>query len=648
MIKWSVSTEVFSLILLFILILNFHERRWSEFPQRKLYRLCLYLSAGTIVLNVLCTYLISLAASIPLWINVACNSAYFLLIVAISSIIAYYMCRLLYEHVYQCDGMRRYRRLLITLYGLYVLLIIWNIPTGVVFYFDAQYNYQRGPLITAGYVVMLLQLLALLIVAARNWRSISISMRKVMRILPPTILALTAYQMVYPDVLLNGGIIAAANLILLVNFQSRRIEQDILTPSGNRGSLLQELLLRIGGRQPFQILAISLQQYRIINQRYGTKRGDALLYDISLWLERLHPKGRSFRIGNMEFALLVPYDGADCADQLVRQVYERFQKPWCLDTVSITPGAVFAEFIYTGEDERADDVLELLNFSLTLAKSRTEHLLRFDPSIYQKMARQSQTINLLQRATRENLLETWYQPIYNCRTGRFSMAEALVRMRDTQGRLISPALFIPVAEANGFIVEITDVVLEQVCRLLATPTANSLESVSVNLSAQQLLSEDLVGKLDALQARYHFDPKRLHLEVTERVLSENPQKMQDIMAKLIRRGIRFALDDFGTGQSNLSLILENSFSFIKLDHSLIQEYPESKRSSFVVNTMLDMFHNMDCQLIVEGVEREAQAQALMEHGVQWIQGFYYAKPMETNALLTLLGTASGVAGSIPL
>ncbi len=636
--KWSVSTEVFSLIILFILILNFRERRWKEFPQRRCYQFCLYLSVGTIALNILCTYLISLGRSIPLWINLVCNSAYFLSIVAVSSALAYYMGHLLYEHVYRLDGIRRFRFMLVALYVVYAMLIVCNIRGGYIFYFDWQHHYQRGPLVNFGYGIMLLQLLVLLIIAARNWRSISGSMHKVMWILPPIILALTAYQIIYPEVLLNGGIIAAVNMILLINFQSRRVEQDILTPSGNRGSLYQELVLRMGGKQPFQILAVSLRRYRTINQRYGAKRGDALLYTISLWLERIHPEGKSFRMGNVEFALVVPYDGQEKADRLAEAVYNRFQEPWVVDSMSITPYTVLAEFIYTGQAGNADDVLELLNFSLSLAKTRKNRFLRFDSSIYAKMAQQSRIMRLLQKAIKENLFEAWYQPIYNCRTGKFSMAETLLRMRDTQGNLVSPGLFIPIAESNGFIEDITDAVMERACRLLANPAADSLECVSVNLSAQQLLSEDLIRKMDMLLEKYHFDPKRLQLEVTERVLSENTKKMQFVMAELVKRGYSFSLDDFGTGHSNLSLILENSFSCIKLDHSLIQDYPECKRSAFIVNTMLDMFHSMDCRLIVEGVEREEQARELMAHGVEWIQGFYYAKPMPEDDLLRLLAT----------
>ena len=636
MIKWSVSTEAFSLILLFILILNFHERRWGSHPQRRLYQLCLYLSAGTVAVNILCTCFLSLPQTIPLWVNLLCNSAYFLMVVGVCTIMALYLCRLLYDHIYRQHGLRRCYRLLAALYFAYLLLILVNLFTGVVFYFDAQHHYQRGPLINSGYLVMLIQLSVLLGITVRNWQSVDSSMRRVMRILPPIILALTAYQMVYPDVLLNGGIIVAADIILMVNFQSRQIEQDILTSSGNRNSLRQELLLRLGGNQKFQVLAISLQQYRMVNQQYGTKRGDALLCALSAWLEQLHPKGKSFRMGNVEFALLVPYEDPGVADRLLETVRTRLQQPWQLDGSSILPCAVLAEFLYTGQGGNADDILELLNFSLVQARCSKEHFLRFEPSIYEKIALHSRTVELLQQAVQNHRFEVWYQPIYHCPTGRFSTAEALVRMRDEAGNLVPLGQFIPIAETDGFIEEITNAVLEQACCLLANPAADGLQSVSVNLSAQQLLTEDMVHRLDELQRTCGFAPQRLCLEVTERVLSENPDTMRSIMKLLTQRGYRFALDDFGTGQSNLSLILENSFSRIKLDHSLIQDYPENERTVFIVNTMLDMFRGIRCPLIVEGVERAEQAHALISHGVEWIQGFYYARPMTQAELLQLV------------
>ena len=626
-------------------MLNFYDRRWKGFPQRKIYHLCLLTSAGSILLNILCVYIIGQAWDVPLWVNLLCNSGYFLLIVAVSTIIAYYLMRLLFEHIYQQRQQRIFAGIFLFSYLIFFALILYNLRSGVIFYFDENRSYCRGPLINFGYGIMGIQLIMLIFITLRNLKSVSLPMRRVMGILPPTILLLTAYQLLYPDVLFNGGIIVAANIILLVNFQSRRIEQDTLTSSGSRKSFHQELTLRLGGHQHFQIVMISIHSFGSVNHRYGHEKGDNLLYEIAKWLEELHPSGHSFRVGNLEFTLLVPYTGMVASRNLLDTISRQFSQPWCVDDMNVVLDASFADLICTDQDWNATDILEFLNFSLSLAKERPDHMVRFDEEVYRKMEQRNQIIKRMQRSVREGLFQVWYQPIYHCATGSFSMAEALVRMVDSDGTPISPAVFIPLAEQHGLITEISSFVLQNVGRLLSETDPDQLATVSVNLSMQQFMSTGLISELQELTDQYHFDPGRLKLELTERVLPEDIPRMHQIMDRLQQMGFRFSLDDFGTGYSNLSAVLDCSFSSIKLDKSLIQGYSDNKRSSFIVNAMLDLFHHMGCEVVAEGVETEAQAEALISRGADWIQGFHYARPMPEADFLQFL-RQHDTAGSV--
>lgn len=636
------AAELFSLIIIFILMLNFYERRWKGFPQRKIYTLCLHTSAASILLNIICVGAINKAWDFPLWVNVLSNSAYFLLIVSVSTIIAYYLMYLLFEHIYQRSGLKKFVIVLLILYAGYFLLLLYNIKSGIIFYFDENRIYHRGPLINIGYAIMGVQLFMLMLFTFFNRRSISHSMRRVMQILPPVIALLTAYQLVYPDVLFNGGIIVAANIILLVNFQSRRIEQDSLTCSGNRKSFHQELTLRLGGHQHFQIIVIAIHQFASVNYRYGHKQGDDLLYEIAEWLENVHDSGRSFRIGNVEFALMTPYSGIVSSRNLLDAICQRFQQPWIMNDMNVVLDTSFAELICTDQDWNATDILEFLNFSLSIAKDRKDHTVRFDESIYRKMEQRNQVIKRIQHSARENLFQVWFQPIYDCAKGRFTMAEALIRMKDNDGQLISPEIFVPLAEKHGLISEISTVVLRNVCRLLANTPEEILSSVSVNLSMQQFMTTDLISDIHALMEEFHFDPRRLKLELTERVLSEDIPYMNQVMSTLSKTGVSFALDDFGTGYSNLSAILDCSFFCVKLDRSLIQGYADNERSATIVNSMLELFHNMGCQVVAEGVETEAQADKLIKQGADWIQGFYFARPMPEEQFLSFISSDSGI------
>lgn len=634
--KWFLSVEIFSLILMLILTLNFHDRRWNDFPQRRLYNLCLLSSTVSILLNILSVYAIQYARGLPLWLNLLCNSTYLLLIVTVSSIIAYYLMSLLCEHIYPCKGLQNFRKLLIFLHAIYLFLLFYNLYSGILFSFDQNLNYTRGPLINAGYGIMIIQLMVLTIFSYQNRNSISKSMRRVMHILPPVISLLTVYQLLFPEVLLNGGIIVAVNIILLVNFQSCRMEQDILTSCGNRISFHQEIQLRLGGRQQFQIIAIAIHQFRSINYSYGHQKGDALLYEIANWLDHLHSLVSSFRIGNMEFALLLPYQGSASAEKWISSIYQRFQQPWVLGKMQVMLSISLAELIYTDQAWSATKIMEFLNFSLALAKDREDHVVRFDTEIYRQMEQHNQLMLRMQKSIRDHLFHVWYQPIYNCQTGKFDMAEALVRMEDAQGNPISPELFVPLAEEYELIQGISREILEKVGHLLTRTTPEQLTSISVNLSMQQFLSVTFMDELDAWLQRYSFDPSRLTLEVTERVLASNLVQMQKVMMLLKEKGIHLALDDFGIGYSNLSMILNCPFSHIKLDQSLIRQYTENERSQVMIQSLLELFHQMNFQVVVEGVETKAQAEAMIGQRADYIQGYYFAHPMPEDQFLSFL------------
>lgn len=634
--KWFLSAELFSFIIILILMLNFYERRWKGFQKRKIYHLCLLSSAGSILLNILCVHTINCAWKIPLWVNILCNSAYFFLIVTVSSIIAYYLMYLLFEHIYQRSRLLIFKKILVVLMAIYCLLLLYNVQSGIIFYFDENRVYNRGPLVNIGYGIMAIQLIMLIIFTVRNKHSISEPMCKVMRILPPVIVLLTVYQLIYPDVLFNGGIIVAVNIILLVNFQSRRIEQDSLTSSGNRNSFHQELTLRLGGHQHFQVVVVAIHQFGSINYSYGYKMGDDLLYEVAKWLESVHPFGTSFRVGNLEFALLVPYNGMVSSGKLLDKIIQRFQNPWVIGDVPIVLETSFVELVYTDQEWKSIDVMEFLNFSLAIAKESPEHVVRFDEDIYNQMEQRNQVIKLMKQSAGANLFQVWYQPIYNCHTGKFDMAEALCRMKDPDGNFISPEIFVPLAEQHGLITEISTVVFDRACHLLAHTPADILGSVSVNVSMQQFMSDGLISEIKGLIGKYGFDPCRLKLEVTERVLSEDISHMHHVMSELNNMGVTFALDDFGTGYSNLSVVLDCSFCCVKLDRSIIRGYTDNERSSSIVHAMLDLFHQMNSQVIVEGVETEKEASSLIHRGADWIQGFYYARPMPEEDFLSFI------------
>lgn len=248
MIRWSLTAEFLSFITIVILFLYYNERGRFPTHRRSLYLLCLCASGGSILLNALCVYAIAVPDLLPLWLNWLLNSLYFLLCVSVCSLIAGFLFALLLEHVYDKRCLHRALAVIIALTAGFALLTLWNLRSGVLFFFDEAGGYHRGPLNAMGYCILGVELVMLVLCYLRNRSSVSRPMVRVMHVLPPLLVLMTVFQRLYPGLLLNGTLLAQANLIVFISFHTRSVELDSLTGIRNRASFFRELTLRSGGR----------------------------------------------------------------------------------------------------------------------------------------------------------------------------------------------------------------------------------------------------------------------------------------------------------------------------------------------------------------------------------------------------------------
>ena len=587
---WSLSVEAFSLVITIILMINFHDKKPVS-RQSRLYQSILWLSVFTIGWNILCVWTIEYASLFPLWINELLNTQYFILLILLCTLIAYYLICAVLEHLYSRQYLRRVAWILGLVMGIYLVAILTNPWTGAIFRFDEQ-GYHRGPWINLGYAVMGFDLAFLGLCYLQHWHRVSRPIRRVMFVLPTTVVCMTVFQLMYPEVLLNGSIIVVANLILFLNFQMRRLDTDSLTCLGNRSNFYGFLAQHVAAHQHCQILVISIHQFGMVNQRLGHRKGDGVLYEIACWLDRFHRQGRAFRLSNVVFALLLPYTSAAQADCNRRLIEERFAKSWKLGLVEVTLGCSMAELCYTGQSWSAEEMLAFLEYGLQQAEQSENRVAQFDIAMHEQFLHRKKLLELMRRGIAEERFSVWYQPLYHCVSGRFCSAEALLRLRDEEGRIISPGEFIPLAEQTGLI--------------------------------------------DDLLRRYKVSPSRLKIEITERVLTQDFNRMKTVMEALSKIGVKFYLDDFGTGYSNLSSVLDLHFEYIKIDHSLVSSLPNDRRSMLMIRTLIPFFHKMGCQVVVEGIERAEQGRCVRNCGADWLQGYLYARPMPAGEFRSFL------------
>lgn len=240
-----------------------------------------------------------------------------------------------------------------------------------------------------------------------------------------------------------------------------------------------------------------------------------------------------------------------------------------------------------------------------------------------------QMIDEINDALLEDRVEVFLQPIYSSKKKRFSSAEALVRIRREDGSLIPPGRFIPVAESSGLIVELGERIFAKTCEYLANyrPWRYGIDYIEVNLSVLQCEEETLAQTLMDIMAQYGVAAERINLEITETATLNAKKKLLKNMDALIDHGCTFSLDDFGKGESNLMYIVEMPVNIVKLDYDMTKAFHKTPKARSVVSSVVNMAHEMGLKVVAEGIETKEELASMIEQEIDYIQGYYFSKPL---------------------
>lgn len=288
-----------------------------------------------------------------------------------------------------------------------------------------------------------------------------------------------------------------------------------------------------------------------------------------------------------------------------------------------------------------EELFRFLTFVRTECRDIKGRMISAQEEMIAKYQSQSLIEHEISDALLEDRVEVFLQPIYSNEEQRVTSAEALVRIRKRDGEMMSPGVFIPVAEDNGQILELGERVFEKVCYFLKNTDMikKGIHYVEVNLSVVQCEKVDLAERLISIIEKYQIDPGLINLEITETASIRARQILLENMKKLIDYGFSFSLDDFGKGESNLMYMVEMPVSIVKLDYDMSKAFFQSEKARHVVRAVVNMVHGMKLKLVAEGIETKEEAQSMYEEGIDYIQGYYYSKPLPIQEFL-IKGTGS--------
>jgi diguanylate cyclase (GGDEF)-like protein/PAS domain S-box-containing protein len=412
---------------------------------------------------------------------------------------------------------------------------------------------------------------------------------------------------------------------------------DPLTGLPNRLLLLSRLDhgIRVAKREGRQLalLMIDLDRFKDVNDSFGHLMGDELLQQVSARLiRRLRNADTVTRLGGDEFTLLledIAYseDAGGVANEIIASLGE----PWRLSNgAELRISASIGISLFPDHGDSAAVLLQHADAALYQAKSEGRGCFRYFSESLTRAARERIGMeSRLRQAISRNEFQVFYQPQVDIATGALIGAEALVRWKHAEEGYISPAKFIPVAEATGLIGPIGEWVLEETCRqgkIWAEAELPAL-TLAVNVSPHQFLSQNISQTIAKVLAETGFPAERLELELTESALMEREEEAVSTLAYLRAKGIRLAIDDFGTGYSSLAYLKRFPVDVLKIDKSFVDDLPASQDDREIASTIIAIAHTLGLKVLAEGVETPEQLEFLKMQGCDFYQGYLKSPPM---------------------
>jgi diguanylate cyclase (GGDEF)-like protein len=378
---------------------------------------------------------------------------------------------------------------------------------------------------------------------------------------------------------------------------------------------------------------IDLNHFSDVNDGLGQDIGNLLLAAVAQRLQGIGCDCKVARVGADVFGVI---GNANCVKP--ETFIKLFEQPFVAGEQKLPINACFGFCTKEHASSSGVQVLNQINIALNLAKKeRIEHFAYYNPEMEDATLWRLNMIRELRTDFANNRLELWYQPQLSLKTGKVIGAEALLRWRTADGNFISPAVFIPLAEYSGLIVDIGDWVVNQACQQINGLNQRGFSdiTISVNVSIPQFRRGNFVNTVLNAIKNHGVQPSKLELEITENILMDDPQVIIDALVKLKSQGISIALDDFGTGFSSLSYLQKLPLDRLKVDRAFITDIAKEGQS-VIAETIIDLGKKMNLLVIAEGIEEVEQQDRLIELGCDEVQGFYYAKPMPEEDFLQFL------------
>ena len=408
-------------------------------------------------------------------------------------------------------------------------------------------------------------------------------------------------------------------------------EYDVLTGIFNKDKFLKKTRIMLDNNpdKKFAFIRFDIDRFQLVNSFYGSGEGDRIIKFLALGLENLANQRQNLTYGRIEaevFALCGEYETEEEVFKLIESHIEIIKSynrnfdlvpnfgVYFLDDLTLSPGVMLDRATLAAKECKG-------NYVDTVGV--------FKPEMSIRLEKEQEIVNEMVQALQEEQFIVYLQPKYSLETNAPAGAEALVRWMHPEKGMISPGLFIPVFEKNGFIERLDHYVWEVICKYLKKWIDEGLKPhpISVNISRVDLYNPQIVEFIIGLVDKYNIPHELFQLELTETAYMDNPHIMKQVVSGLKENGFTVMMDDFGSGYSSLSILKEIEVDVLKIDMRFFDSSGNDGRSENIIASVVRMAKWLGMPAVAEGVEKAEQVNFLGSVGCEYVQGFYFARPM---------------------
>ncbi|MBR1797870.1 MAG: EAL domain-containing protein [Clostridiales bacterium] len=612
--------------------------------QNTLFVLLLFVVAINGVCNTISAFLVPYkdTSDTALFVTEVTRYLYFIFHTALAPLFFYYVshvCGVLFRSKASFKTYLSYIFLVVS-----ELLALTNPLTGFVYYLDDNREFTRNWGEAVIYIASAYFLIMGLYYLTSTWRALTVKRRTGILMFAAITIAGVILQLIFSKLKIElfAEAIGLTGVMMIVENEDDRLDNE--TGLYNRQAFLMDLESYFLNKVALHAVCIRIITPDIISRKRGADNRELVEKKVAEFLESVHEKYNIYRIGRRTFVLLVFRKTDDEVYELAKSISDRFDRPWKLvDALVMLQSSIIVADI----PKQLTTLSDAIYMFDTAKPSHEEEKTIIAGDDVNKILRGSAIEKSISNGLAEGKFEVYYQPTFTTDGRRLHGAEALVRLHDDELGMIYPDEFIPVAENMGLIDAIDDFVLLDVCNMIKEEKLyeGPVDCINVNLSVVQFMKPDFVEHINGIVEQIGVDKKLINFEVTESIYASSYEILSRKIEKLQVDGFLFSMDDYGTGYSNMRALASMDLDCIKIDKSILWEAEKNELGMIILESSVRMIRQMNKAILVEGVETEEQIKLLEKLGVDYLQGFYFSKPVPKDKFLEIVKKNSAQSSS---